>query len=167
MKLHAFAASLALAGLTVLGLGSPASAGDALPFQGVMAGTADVSEFPYAVVRATGSATFLGDFSFTMPHYVTPPTAVGTFEFVASNGDKIFGTMTGDSAPADMPNFLRIVETRNITGGTGRFDGATGGFTLTRLYNRGTLLTSGTFAGTLCLPSPSPEPVTSAAKKKK
>src|SRR5262245_52104536 len=162
MKLHAFAASLALAGLTVLGLGSPASAGDALPFQGVMTGTADVSEFPFVVVRATGNATYLGDFSFTMPHFVTPPTAVGTFEFVASNGDKLYGTMTGDSVPADIPNFLRIVETMNITGGTGRFEGAMGGCTLTRLYNRVTLLTSGTFSGTLCLPSSSPQPVPSA-----
>src|SRR5262245_13700854 len=147
MKLHSLAASLTLAGLTVLGLGSPASAGDVLPFQGVMAGTADVSEFPVVVLRATGNATHLGDFSVTMPHFVTPPTAVGTFEFVAANGDKIFGTMTGDSVPAEMPNFLRIVETANITGGTGRFDGAGGGFTLTRLYNRVTLSTSGTFSG--------------------
>src|SRR5262245_20942431 len=139
MRAHTLAASVALAVLAVLGSGSPASAGDQMPFQGSLSGTADVSEFPFAIVRATGNGTFLGDFTFTMPHLVTPPTAVGTFEFMAANGDKIVGTMTGDSAPAEVPSFLSIVETMTITGGTGRFVGASGGFRLTRLYSRVTL----------------------------
>jgi len=42
-----------------------------------------------------------------------------------------------------------IVELVNITGGTGRFQGATGGFTLDRLIDQTTGLTSGSLKGTI------------------
>ena len=45
-----------------------------------------------------------------------------------------------------------IVETYTITNGTGRFAGASGGFTVVRLVNRTTGVTSGTFDGNIVIP---------------
>jgi hypothetical protein len=47
---------------------------------------------------------------------------------------------------------VSIVETFTITGGTGRFEGASGNVTVERLVNRATLTSSGTISGTIVLP---------------
>ncbi|HTI40119.1 MAG TPA: hypothetical protein VL484_21330 [Vicinamibacterales bacterium] len=45
-----------------------------------------------------------------------------------------------------------IVEKAAITGGTGRFAGATGTFTVERTLDLATLVTSGSFLGTIAVP---------------
>jgi hypothetical protein len=45
------------------------------------------------------------------------------------------------------------VETARITGGTGRFAGATGGFIMKRVVDLSSPFTSGTFEGTISLPA--------------
>ena len=154
MKRHSLAAGLVLAFLAVMGLGSPGVAGDQVPFKGSLEGSADTSGFPSVVVDATGKATQLGQFTFTMPHVVNPVTmtGAGTFEFVSANGDTLFGTETGIAALTGTPNVLFIVETCTITGGTGRFAGATGGFTIERLFNRVSFETAGSFEGDVSSP---------------
>jgi hypothetical protein len=73
-------------------------------------------------------------------------------EFIAANGDVIFTTIVGQGEPTDTPGINRIVEINTITGGTGRFAGAKGSFTLERLVDLTTGSTSGSFHGTITSP---------------
>jgi hypothetical protein len=106
----------------------------------------------------TGIATHLG--RFTMHYNVTvnnPLEAIspsaGSAELTAANGDIIFTTIIGQGVPADgMPGFAHITEHNTITGGTGRFAGAQGSFTVDRFVEMATGLTSGSFQGAITSP---------------
>jgi hypothetical protein len=164
MKRYSSAASLALAVLTVmavLALAGPAAAEDQVPFRGTLAGmrvsfTLIDPEHATGETDFTGEATHLGQCQLVLTAIVTlndpVRTAVGNFQFVAANGDTLTGTFTGISTPTATPGVNQIVETSIITGGTGRFAGATGGFTTTRLIDFATLLTVGSFEGTISSP---------------
>jgi hypothetical protein len=67
---------------------------------------------------------------------------------VAANGDTLTAEFTGVSSSAG-PGFLYIVETATITGGTGRFAGATGSFVCERLFDMEAGTTIGAFDGTI------------------
>jgi tetratricopeptide (TPR) repeat protein len=133
---------------------SPAATGHRVHFEGYN----DVSDFPTAegiraILQFDGTSPQLGDFSFRMPHDVdvVHATAKGTFELVAANGDRLFGTMTGILTPSPIATDpKRIVETATIKGGTGRFAAVTGGFTIERLLDRA----SGWTVGTHDIPMP-------------
>ena len=161
MKRYSLAASLALAVLVVLGLAGPASAGEQLPFKGSFEGDVTVTPLapPFVMVdvEATGNATQLGLFTLDIPHVVNRAdrTAVGTYEFTAANGDKVYATFTGIAAPTATPGVLYIEETATITGGTGRFAGATGSFTSERWYDMIAGTTTGSFDGTITPPGAS------------
>jgi hypothetical protein len=135
MKRHSSAASLVLALLAVLGLAGPVAAGEQVPFKGSFAGVAILRLVPpiaFGDVNATGNATHLGRFTLAIPHTVnlTPPppfTAAGFYQFVAANGDTLSASFTGQVNP--IPGGNAAVEIATIIGGTGRFAGATGGFT--------------------------------------
>jgi hypothetical protein len=82
-----------------------------------------------------GQATHLGKFTAHAELQVTgftPPNifeAVGNFTLVAANGDEVTGTLAGTSmATGPGPIFTGHIATYvlTITGGTGRFDGASG-----------------------------------------
>ena len=66
-----------------------------------------------------------------------------------ANGDSVFAIFVGQGTPTSDPNFLTLSEVATITGGTGRFVGATGTFTTERLLNRTTFDSSGSFTGTI------------------
>ena len=157
MKRHSFAASLALAVLAVLGLAGPVAAGEQVPFKGGLAGlditTAVKLPFVSVKVTATGNATQLGKFTFIELAMVNTATGTGTgtFLFTAANGGTVFGTISG-KARLTAPNVLTIVENAMITGGTGRFAGASGSFTATRLKNLVTGETTASFEGTISSP---------------
>jgi hypothetical protein len=51
--------------------------------------------------------------------------------------------------PTATPGIASIVETATITGGTGRFAGATGSFIVERLVDLINLETTGSFEGTI------------------
>lgn len=53
------------------------------------------------------------------------------------------------------PGVLSIRETATITGGTGRFAGATGSFTAERVFNIATSITTGSFEGAISSPGAS------------
>ena len=151
MRRCMFAASLALGVLATLGLAGSAAADELVPFKGVLEGTVTRSLPPPPIhvdIAATGTATQLGHFVLDIPHDVVPPNGVGSYQFVAANGDTLTATFTGVSAPA-APGFLYIVEVATITGGTGRFAGATGGFVCERLFDIAGLTTVGSFEGVI------------------
>ena len=112
------------------------------------------SPFFSVLFEGTGNATLLGRFTLEVPHRVnsTTGTAVGTFAFTAANGDMLTGDFTGVSTPTATPVVFDLVETARITGGTGRFAGATGSFIVKRFVDLSTLLTAGSFEGTISLP---------------
>lgn len=112
--------------------------------------------FPTITVDGTGSgnATHLGRYTISYHALLNIPTlsATGSATVVAADGSSLFGEGTGQGTPTGAPGIVSIVETYTITGGTGRFDGATGTFTVERVLNRATLTSSGTISGTIVLP---------------
>ena len=147
-------ASLALAIMAVLGPAGSVAAGENLPFHGRLQGDVTRTIVPPLVVvdvEATGNATHLGRFTLDVPHAVDPATriAVGTYQFTAANGDTIYAEFTGLATPTETPGVLYIEETATITGGTGRFAGATGSFVAERLYDMVAGTTIGSFEGTI------------------
>ena len=133
-----------------------------MPFKGSLDGnvthTPVDAQTDYVVVEATGTASQLGQFAVTAPHFVntTTRTAAGTYEFTAANGDKVHAEFTGQARPTATPGVISIVETATITGGTGRFAGATGSFVVERLFDRVADTTSGSFEGTISYPGGKP-----------
>lgn len=131
-----------------------------VPFKGRLDGeftfAPDPPPSPFASVhfnKVTGNATHLGRFTVEAPHRVNLVnlatfTSTGTFEFTAANGDKLTADFTG-TATAETPSVVSIAETANITGGTGRFAGATGSFIVTRTADLATRWTTGSFEGTI------------------
>jgi hypothetical protein len=158
MKYRRSAASLALALLAVVGLAGPVPAGEQVPFKGSFEGDVTVTPLapPFVMVdvEATGEATHLGKFTLDIPHVVDRATraAVGSYEFTAANGDTVFAEFTGIATPTEVPGVLYIEETAIITGGTGRFAGATGSFTVERWFDTITGTTTGSFEGSISSP---------------
>ena len=160
MKRHSSAAGIALAVSAVLGLAGPGAAGEQVPFKGSLEGVVTVTPLKppnvSVLVKATGNATHLGQFALAIPHTVNRAsmTATGTYQFVAANGDTLTASFSGKATPTATPGVLSIVETATITGGTGRFAGATGSFTCVRLFNTVTGTTAGSFNGAIAAPGP-------------
>ena len=123
-----------------------------VPFTGTLEGTQRVTPLAPPLARvdgeATGTATHLGSFTVEFPHTVNFALGrgTGTYTFVAANGDTLTADFTGQ---AQVGTVTTIVETAVITGGTGRFANATGGFTSHRLFNPATGITTGEFDGTI------------------
>jgi hypothetical protein len=139
-------------------LAGAAEAKQPVPFKGVLAAVEnDVVEPPtlFVDLSGTGQATHLGRFTLTFQAQVDPQTliGVGTMRFVAANGDTILATFIGQATPTSDPTVLSLVESATITGGTGRFAGATGSFTQERTLHLDTGISSGTFNGTILFKS--------------
>ena len=159
MKRHSPAASLALATLVVLGLAGPADAGEQVPFKGRLEGVVTTltplqPPFMFVRVEGTGNATHLGRFTWVAMLVASPEEATGSYQFTAANGDMLFADFTGHGTPTETPGVLYIVDDATITGGTGRFAGATGSFTIERLFDTVTGTTIGSFEGTISAPGP-------------
>jgi len=71
---------------------------------------------------------------------------------IAANGDNVYTTIVGSAVPEATPGVDSITEINTITGGTGRFAGAQGSFTVMRLVTLATGFTSGSFNGTITPP---------------
>jgi hypothetical protein len=132
--------------------------GEQVPFKGRLEG--DVTRTPLdppfvaVLVEATGNATHLGRFTLEIPHVVDTGTrmAVGSYQFTAANGDTLYAEFTGHATPTEIPGVLYIEEEATITGGTGRFAGATGSFVTERWYDTVAQTTTGSFEGTISSP---------------
>jgi hypothetical protein len=146
------AAIILAAALTI-----PAAAQVQVPFHGAMQGHDTDLGFTNTTVTVltvgTGVGTLLGQFSFTQTVIVdfTNGHDTGTARWFAANGDSISTAITG-SGQAIETNLFQIEEVHTITGGTGRFAGAHGSFTVKRLASGTTFLTSGSYDGTITPP---------------
>lgn len=161
---------LALALLSLLSFAGPAMAGQAaeatpVPFRGTLEGL-HVSRTPvappvvYDRFEARGQATHLGRFELVIEATVDfgsrPVTGVGTYTFIAANGDRLVADHAGASALVS-PGTVLITEHAIVDPdrSTGRFAGAAGAFTVERLADAATGVggvTAGTFEGTISLP---------------
>ena len=82
---------------------------------------------------ATGTGTHLGQFSLIreITGNLVNFSDTGSAQWIAANRDSIYTTIVGQAELSDIPGgFLRVTETHTITGGTGRFTGAQGSFTV-------------------------------------
>ena len=143
--------------LLTVALAGPAAAGKRVPFHGSIQGVEiGVFQFPKGFVDGSGSgrATHLGRFTVTYELEVDLLTheTFGSSLFTAANGDSLATDITGLGTPTENPDVVSVVEVHTITGGTGRFAGATGNFIRTYLLNLVTGVTSGSFDGTIVLP---------------
>jgi len=133
---------------------TPAPGAEQLPFRGsLQALETDVVAPPSLLVNgtATGTSTHLGRFSAAFTATVTLDTgsATGTISFTAANGDRLDASFAGQGTPTTEPNVASIVEIATINGGTGRFAHATGAFTIQRVLDQTTGVSSGSFDGTI------------------
>jgi hypothetical protein len=125
-------AGLMLSALTLLPLAHPAMAGDQVPYKAKEVGvvTKGTFQFPFAheSTAAQGAATHIGRYTLTGDFVVDVRlgTASGLFTLTAAKGDKLFLDMQGSGVPMDP---IQTVANFTVTGGTGRFGGATGSFT--------------------------------------
>ena len=90
---------------------------------------------PYlaGMTSGTGQATHLGRVTGTAEDCIVPPSAGYAYTFsggrltlVAANGDELRATYSGTLNPTAVPPIYAITGTYQITGGTGRFTGASG-----------------------------------------
>jgi hypothetical protein len=157
-KVYLAAATMIL----IVTLAIPAGAQNQVDFKGAIQGyesdtphggppptTVSVVGFPTGIASHVGQFLFYYELTVTLPGF----SATGSGKWIAANGDiinisTIFGTLV-PGTPAS------IKEMDTISGGTGRFTGATGQFMVDRLLDQGGAnphLTSGTFQGTITLP---------------
>ena len=144
----------------------PVAAQNLVPFKGALQGTDKDGAFNFPIVQVftngTGTGTHLGEFSYAEENTVNVVTGIGggSIHWVAANGDSIDSKFTGTGGLTDAPplcpglgeRIIRITEIHTITGGTGRFAGAQGSFTVERLANAATFVTSGSFHGAITSP---------------
>ena len=112
-----------------------------------------------AAGSGTGTASHIGQFRYLVQVTVNPAgSSEGVFLLVFSNGDVIYGSVAGqgDTPPPPPPALAHITEQLTITGGTGRFQGASGTVTFNRLVDTSTFpfydSNSGTVTGTISTP---------------
>jgi hypothetical protein len=132
-----------------------ARGGDQLPFHGsLQAIETDVVAPPNLFVNGTGTGTGtqLGRFTATFSVTVSLATSssTGSIRLIAANGDRLDATLIGQGTTT-APNVASIEEVATITDGTGRFAGTTGAFTIHRVLNQVTGVSSGSFDGTISL----------------
>ena len=138
-------------------LAGPAAAHKQVPLHGsIQAVESPNVHFPTLFVHSSGSgnATHLGKFTVTHDFEVDLPTfiAIGSAQFIAADGSSIFTDTIALGAapiPTETPDVVLITELHTITGGTGRFAGATGSIIVERLLNLVTNITAGSFDGTI------------------
>jgi hypothetical protein len=161
MKRHSYACGVALAIMALAGLAGPAAAEGQrkqVPFRGRMEGVATVTPLtpPFVAVdiEESGNATQLGHFDVSSSNVTNRAdrTAVGTFLFTAANGDTLTADFTLSFTFTDVPGVVTGQVTATITGGTGRFAGATGSFVTDRVADIVNGIVTDTFEGTISIP---------------
>lgn len=98
----------------------------------------------------TGTASHLGRYTVVYDQttvFLATGTSVGRMTLTAADGDVLTATFQGSARPQGA--LAHIEEAATITGGTGRFAGATGTLLVVRLLDQVTGISSGTLDGTI------------------
>ena len=115
-----------------------------------------VTVFPTMSVTAsgTGDATQLGKFTVRYHTEISllDLSLIESARFVGTNGDTLSAEAIGQATENRTPGMLNLVEIYRITGGTGRFAGASGTITLNRLVSVTTGAAASTFEGYILIP---------------
>jgi hypothetical protein len=156
--------SLMTAIFLIVALVSSAVGAGVIPISGTIAGSESNAPFPnpaegfYVNGSVTSTDTQLGPFTlfYTVPvdfaFLGTPPGDTGASRLIvgdAANGDSILTWLIGNIPGSCANGDFHVGETDTIIGGTGRFAGARGSFTMDRCLNLVTGETSGTISGTI------------------
>ena len=128
-----------------------------LPFNGTVQSTeTSVTVFPTMSATAIGSgnATQLGFFTirYQIEISLLDLSTTEAAQFSGTNGDSLRAEAVGQATENRTPGMLNVVDIYKITGGTGRFSGASGTFILNRLVSLTTGAASSTFEGYLLIP---------------
>ena len=119
---------------------------------GGVVGTPIEQTFNYAVdLTGTGKVSGLGKCAVFAAHITDGATGLitgGRISFVAKNGDTLTGTYTGQEFPTDSPNMGLVEATLTITGGSGRFRGASGTVPITAVVTIEEITPAGVFIET-------------------
>jgi hypothetical protein len=108
------------------------------------------ADFTHERISGTGEGTHIGKSTFVaFVYFVNFPLTTGTQTFTAANGDQIFSTFSGFIPDPDANGTLLITNNNIITGGTGRFAGATGNF-VAHVIQSSSPAGTVTFDGTIC-----------------
>jgi hypothetical protein len=157
MRRSILSLALVSAVLTVLALASAgpvAAKNHGVPFDGSYSGTCNPVGFVPPVAQfdcvVSGRASHLGsssEESLIGVNVVTGATS-GTSTLTAANGDELFLTNSGSSAPLG-GGMESVSGTQTVSGGTGRFEGASGSLTVAGSINTVTGAISYTLEGSI------------------
>ena len=113
-----------------------------------------VSPTLYVTANGSGQSTELGPFtvSYHTEIDLLDLAEADTVNFAGTNGDSLQAKGVGQSIEDRTPDMYNVVQIYTITGGSGRFAGASGTFTLKRLVSRTVGVASSTFEGYILLP---------------
>ena len=138
MNLKKSLLSLPIAAIMInAAIADPAAGGRELPLHGSVPGP-EVSQaaFPLLFVEGAGAGnvTHLGRVTATWEREgsLIDGTLTATYVFTAANGDSLFVESVGQADLLMAPD-IHVLETATITGGTGRFTGATGTLSIERI----------------------------------
>ena len=148
-------------------LAIPVAAQQEVPFKGTFHGN-DTVVPPTLTQRITGTGTLAGEFSSVGIITISKSPATGTAHWIAANGDTIDTTLVGSNEHVNMApcevvgaqpedTYAKVTQIHTITGGTGRFAGVEGSFTLTLYHDvvpssDGTHGTCGSYSGGITPP---------------
>lgn len=141
-------------------LANPALGGADVPFKGSDQGGFELSgacpggSLEEVVIGGTGRATQLGAYTYTATECFDGVSGAfaGSATLTAANGDAITGTYQGQVSGTADPDVITYQEELELTGGTGRFAGATGTFQVAGVANLLTLEYGQRLTGTVSRP---------------
>ncbi len=120
-----------------------------VPFKGTFTTKDSVTSPTQDEITGIGELTHFGKSTFVAEVDGSDfPLVSGTQIITDANGDEISSTFTGSVIGPDANGILLITNHNTITGGTGRFAGATGNFTQKAIASIYTPIGSATFDGT-------------------
>ena len=127
------------------------------PFMGTIQSTeTSVTVFPTMSVtgRGSGESTELGSFTINYQAEISllDLSSIESAEFTGTRGDSLRAEAVGQAAENRTPGMMNVIDIYKITGGTGRFSGVGGTFTLNRLVSVTTGASSSTFEGYILMP---------------